>query len=230
MHSLTVVGLFVYPKNLFFKPTLMKHLSKTLTLLVLTLMCQILLAQTQSIDPENQLKRNEGSISDQFEYVITKSYTYKGNGKVYKNIQYHWLTELKASTLDSLRAIKKNLNDTKAIVAQQAKEIDDLKTNLSDTKTTLDDTNKEKDSMSLFGLQMSKTGYNILLWSIIGGLFLLLLIFIYRFNASNAATKEAKRKLDDVEVEFEDHRRVALEREQKVRRQLQDEINKNRTK
>jgi hypothetical protein len=41
-------------------------------------------------------------------------------------------------------------------------------------------------------------------------------------------TKEAKRKLEDIETEFEDHRRIALEREQKVRRQLQDEINKNK--
>jgi len=32
-----------------------------------------------------------------------------------------------------------------------------------------------------------------------------------------------------LELEFEEHRRNALEREQKVRRQLQDEINKQKS-
>jgi len=41
-------------------------------------------------------------------------------------------------------------------------------------------------------------------------------------------TQEAKAKLDDLEAEYEDHRRKALEREQRISRQLQDEINKYR--
>ena len=43
-----------------------------------------------------------------------------------------------------------------------------------------------------------------------------------------SVTKAAKKSLEDTELEFEEHRRVALEREQKVRRQLQDEINKQK--
>ena len=42
-------------------------------------------------------------------------------------------------------------------------------------------------------------------------------------------TKDAKRALSEMEEEFEEHRKTALEREQKVRRQLQDEINKQKT-
>ena len=83
--------------------------------------------------------------------------------------------------------------------------------------------------MALFGLQMSKTNYNVLLWSIIGILLVLLVFFIYKFKNSNSVTREAKKSLVETEEEFEDHRRVALEREQKVRRQLQDEINKQKT-
>ena len=82
--------------------------------------------------------------------------------------------------------------------------------------------------MALFGIAMSKSGYNVLMWSIIAGLLAFLLFFIFRFKNSNAITKEAKQKLTEVEEEFEEHRRNALEREQKVRRQLQDELNKNR--
>ena len=110
----------------------------------------------------------------------------------------------------------------------QQKEISDLKTNLGSTQSTLDATNLEKNNMSLLGLQMSKTNYNILMWAIIGGLLALLLMFIFKFKSSNAITKSAKKTLTETEEEFEEHRRSALEREQKVRRQLQDELNKQK--
>ena len=52
--------------------------------------------------------------------------------------------------------------------------------------------------------------------------------FIFKFLRSNVLTKEAKNNLIDVEQEFEQHRKNTLQREQKLRRQLQDEINKHR--
>lgn len=177
---------------------------------------------------KEKLSLDNGTIDNQFEYVIQKSYTYRGNGKVYKNVERHWLYTLKAHTLDSLKAVHKDLSDTEAIVDTQAKEITDLKSNLSTTQSNLDKTNIEKNNMALFGLQMSKTNYNVLMWSIIAGLLALLLFFIYKFNSSNTITKGAKHALAEIEEEFDEHRKTALEREQKVRRQLQDEINKQK--
>jgi hypothetical protein len=55
---------------------------------------------------------------------------------------------------------------------------------------------------------------------------LLLLLFVFRFRQSNVLTQEAKTKLADLEAEYEEHRRKSLEREQRISRQLQDEINK----
>ena len=131
--------------------------------------------------------------------------------------------------LDSLKTTHAKLDSSENIVTIQAKEIASLKSQLSKIQTELTNTNTEKNSMALFGMQMSKTGYNLLMWCIIGGLLTLALFFIFRFKSSNSSTKEAKLKLEEVETEFEDHRRIALEREQKLRRQLQDEINKNKS-
>ena len=82
--------------------------------------------------------------------------------------------------------------------------------------------------MALFGMQMSKVNYNVLMWTIIAGLLALLILFIYKFKNSNAITRAANKSLAEIEEEFDEHRRTALEREQKVRRQLQDEINKQK--
>ena len=55
-----------------------------------------------------------------------------------------------------------------------------------------------------------------------------MLFFIFKFFKNNVITKEAKNNLIDVEQELDAHRKKSLEREQKLRRQLQDEINKQR--
>lgn len=205
----------------------MKILAKTLVIITLVF-SQSVVAQTQE---EEQLSLDKGPIEDQFEYIFQKSGNFKGtNGQKYEAVKYISLLKLKANTIDSLNSLKTTLENSVVKVLAQQKEINDLKEQLEKTQSTLTATNVEKDSMSLFGMQMSKGGYNILLWSIIGGLLALTLFFLFRFNSSNSATRTGKLKLKEVEDEFEEHRRVALEREQKVRRQLQDEINKNKDK
>jgi len=184
-------------------------------------------AQTKSDD--DNLSLNSGTIDNQFEYVLKKSGNFKGtNGQPYEAVKRSMLNTLRAHTIDSLKTVHKDLTETQAIVNSQAKEISLLKTSLTNTQGTLDQTNLEKDSMALFGMQMSKSGYNVLLWSIIAGLLALLLFFIFKYKNSNSITKNVNLALAEIEEEFEEHRKVALEREQKVRRQLQDELNKQK--
>ncbi len=179
---------------------------------------------SQTKKEKDNLSLNSGTIDSQFEFIIRRSNKYQD----YKVVKNNWLYTLKAHTLDSLNAVRKDLADTQLIVKKQDKEISDLKSNLNNTQNDLDKTNSEKDNMALFGMQMSKTSYNVLMWAIIGGLLALLILFIYKFKNSNSITKEAKHALAEIEEEFDEHRKVALEREQKVRRQLQDEINKQK--
>ena len=192
----------------------MKFLTKATVILLVTFSFFSVNAQTD--DDDEKLSLNEGTIDNQFEYVIQKS----GKYQEYKVVKRTWLYSLKAHTMDTLAAFHKNLADTKAVVESQANEIESLKTSLYNTQSTLNDTNEEKDSISLFGAQMSKVSYKVLMWCIIAGLAGLLLFFIYKFKNSNSLTRDAKHKLEEVEAEYEEHRRTALEREQKVRRQL----------
>jgi septal ring factor EnvC (AmiA/AmiB activator) len=202
------------------------HSIKTLTLALfsLFLFSNINAQETSDDGDDNKLSLYEGSISNQFEYIIQKSNSYQE----YKNVKKSWLYELKAHTLDSLKAVQDDLTVTQNTVDSLVQEIAVLKTNLSETETKLNDTIDEKDNMSLFGIPMSKSNYSMIMWSIIGVLLVLLLVFIYKFRKSNAVTRQSKKALEDIEVEFEEHRRTSLEREQIVRRQLQDELNKQK--
>ncbi len=183
----------------------------------------------QDSQEESSLSLDSGTIDSQFEYVFRKSGNFKGTrGQKYEAVKQTWLLRLKSNVLDSLKTTYQELDKTQTVVATQAKTIDDLNTELANTKTELNNTISEKDSMTLFGMQTTKPNYSMILWSIIGALAVLLLFFIYKFRNSNAVTKQAKLNLAEIEEEFEEHRRNALEREQKVRRQLQDEINKQK--
>jgi hypothetical protein len=172
---------------------------------------------------------NEGSIDDQFNYVLRKSGNFRGtNGQMYEAVSRRMLLDLQLHTSDSLKTLQAKLDTSKSTINQQLSEISSLKTNLINTQLDLDQTTLEKNNMSMLGVSMSKTSYSLLMWSLITALLTLLIIFIVRFKNSNAITKAAKKSLLEIEDAFEEHRRTALEREQKVRRQLQDELNKQK--
>lgn len=206
----------------------MKYIKSLAVLICLFLGTLGVFAQTTQ--EEEKLSLENGTIDNQFEYVIQKSSSWNDErGQPYKVMKRNWLYDLKSHTLDTLKAIHKELLDVQTIVLNQSKEITELKANLSNTQGDLDKTVSEKNSMSLFGIQMSKTGYNVLMWTIMATLLALLVFFIYKFNNSNVVTKDARHALEELEEEFEEHRKTALEREQKVRRQLQDELNKQKS-
>lgn len=199
-------------------------LVKTVLFVTFALFSLVTTNAQENTDQDDKLSLNEGTIDNQFEYVIRRSNNYQE----FKVVKKTWLYELKAHTIDSLNAVHKELSDSQATINSQANEISQLKTELITTKTNLENTINEKDSMALFGLQMSKGGYNVLMWTIIAALLALFLLFVYKFKNSNTITKQAKKALLETEEEYEEYRRNSLEREQKVRRQLQDELNKQK--
>ena len=167
---------------------------------------------------------NKGTIESQFDYIYVKSYSYKDT----KSVKKGDLQKIKANVLDSISTLKKELTDTKQVVQTQNTEINSLKSDLKTTNDNLTIVSKEKDEIKFLGFPMTKIGYNTLLWSIITGLLVFLVFFIFRFKASNAITKQANGLLTETEEEFEIYKATALEREQKVRRELQDELNKQK--
>ncbi len=188
-------------------------------------LCFSIIASAQNVAKNANLKLKEGPINEQFEFILQNSNKYK-NYKVVKRV---WIEKLKKNVSDSINAVRKDFDAEVAKVATQQSEIEKLKADLATVNQKITDLNTEKDSISLLGIQLSKGSYQTLMWGIIGVLAILWLFFAYKFKSSNAITKEAKARLTETEQEFEEHRKRALEREQQVRRKLQDEINKNKS-
>jgi preprotein translocase subunit SecF len=167
---------------------------------------------------------DNGTIESQFDYLYRKSSSYQE----YKVVKKTFYQKIKSNVIDSMQGLKKDLGDTKKLVEVQANEIKSLKADLQTTNNNLTEVTKEKDNIKFLSIPMTKSSYNGLLWTIIFSLIALLLFFIFRFRSSNAITIQARDLLSDTEKEFEAYKAKALEREQKVRRELQDELNKQK--
>tara|TARA_R110001592_G_scaffold8084_7_gene44330 strand:- start:429 stop:1052 length:624 start_codon:yes stop_codon:yes gene_type:complete len=182
----------------------------------------------EAVEDDDKLSLDQGPISNQFDYIAKRSGNYRADGVRYEVVKETNLFKIRKNVLDSIAAMNKKTGELKSTIAEHETTITSLNNKLEETTTNLSAVTEEKDSMSFVGIPVSKGTYNFILWTIIAGLFLLLGLFIYRFRNSNILTQEAKQNLSELEVEYEDHRRRSLEREQKISRQLQDEINKQK--
>ncbi len=168
------------------------------------------------------LSLDSGTIADQFQFITTRSNSYQN----YKVIKRDWLNTIKAHVVDSLNTFKKELANERLQVGTQKDEINALNTKLTKANETISSLEREKSSVSFLGMQMNKAAYKGLVWTIIAGLLGTLLFFIYRFRNSNLVTVATRKNLEEVQEEFESYKKRALEREQKVRRELQNVLNK----
>ncbi len=195
--------------------------TKNMKLRVLTLI--ILLLSSVSFTQETTIE-DTNSIENQFEELYKKSSTYQ----IYKVISKDKYQRLKLNILDSLKNLKKIIAHEQSLLLLEKTNIKETKTLLAKAEIDLNIALKKENSIDVLGVQLSKTAYNMLLWGIIVLLLSGLSYYIFKFFRSNILTKEAQNNLMDVEKEFEQHRKKTLVREQKLRRKLQDEINKQR--
>jgi hypothetical protein len=168
--------------------------------------------------------KEDSSIKGQFDRIYRISTAYQ----TYKVIDKDEYEKLKSNVLDSLKNAKKLISEKENLLKTGREYIEELNLSLDKTKLDLEIMLQKENSVSFFGAQLNKTTYNIILWFVIILLFAGLGFFAFKFNKSNFLTNEAQSNLLDKEKEFDDHRKKSIEREQKLRRQLQDEINKHR--
>lgn len=167
---------------------------------------------------------DSASIKDQFESLMNNSNTYED----FKVVRINWLLKLKSNVSDSLNSHKTNLNTNADVINTQQTKIDSLKMELNETLEKLQISNQQLQSVSFFGMELNKSAFKSIIYLIIVSLIVLILFLTFQFNRSNSITKQTKLQLKELEDEFAEHRKRALEREQKVMRKLQDEINKQK--
>jgi hypothetical protein len=165
-----------------------------------------------------------GTLDKQFDYVLQRSNNYQD----YKVVKKDYILLLKKNSIDSSNRFKKELIAIKEQVASHDNEVKILKDTLATTKVELEKLQSAQNNILFLGAPVSKTNYNLIMWGIVVGLFLFLFLLFFQMRNAKIIAKEAKEASDKVESDFEDYKQKALEKEQKLGRQLQDEINKHK--
>ncbi len=193
-------------------------LLKVLSLVFITTTTTLSIAQNKGNDKESS------SIEQQFEELYKKSSSYQK----YKVIDKKAYSDLKRNVVNSIKGLESTINSKQGSITSLETESKSLKDQITELNQKLDASLAQENEISFLGINLTKTSYNLLVWSIISILIVLLVFFVYRFKNSNTVTKNTKIAFNDIEEEFELHKRKSLENEQKLRRKLQDEINKQR--
>ena len=193
--------------------------SKVLLYTILFVLTANVTLEAQTIE---KTPLDTGSLNQQFEFVKRKSSTYND----FKVVKISRLNKMWGNALDSLSAVKASLSASQEKVNAQQNTITELNKNLDETKQQLTAVTEEKDSIFLLGIGMAKKNYHGLMWSIVGALLAMLGIAIYKFKESNKITVNAEKEFRDVSEEYEMFKKKTLEKERKLKRELQTEINR----
>ena len=195
---------------------------KNAILLILALIISGFTAQLWSQKDRKTTVFETGTIEKQFNYVIYNSTTYDD----YKAVKITWLYNLKKRAVDSVKTAKALLHSSDSSLTAAEKSIADLQTQLDNTKQDLAQVTKEKNSFNFFGALVAKSTYNAIMWIAIIALATLGIFAFLFFKRSNAVTARTKKDLEDLREEFENHRKRAREREEKIVVEYHNEINK----
>ena len=164
------------------------------------------------------------SINGQFETLLRISTNYKR----YKVINKEKISQLKQNVLDTIKDSQNLVAKQNTLLAAEKQKIESSQNILNKTQLDLSASLLREDSIFLFGAALSKVNYSIILWTLILSLIGVLIYIILKLLKNNILTKEAKQNLLIVEKELAQYTKNSIEREQKLRRKLQDEINKQR--
>ena len=169
-------------------------------------------------------QKDTSSIKGKFNLIYNTSSSYKE----FKVIRKSRFVNLRDQVSDSVKLLNNELN-------LKEEKINTLEQDLNNINKVLLKNIAEKtaairlqNSILFFGMALDKSSYKIMVWMTFILLIVLLCYFIFKYKNSYLIILAAKQDLLEAENELVKFKKKSIESDQKLRRQLQDEINKQK--
>jgi hypothetical protein len=127
---------------------------------------------------------------------------------------------------DSLRTKRTAINEARVVATQQAAEIETLKTQVAKTETEKQALVSGVANINVFGMSYSKAGFVTFATCLVVGLLVLVGVLFVISKMAFKASRDSKKVSDDVYKEFEDYKHLAVEKNIKLSRELQNMKNR----
>lgn len=173
--------------------------------------------QQRVVTPVQTATPVDKSLRGQYQYLLTKVYNY----------QQPLVAALFKNYNDTLHVTRKQLTEAKATLAEQTKTIDTLKASASTKDQSLAQSKAKVDEVSLLGMPLSKSTYNLIMWGLVIGFGVIAAIVIARSGSHSREASYRIKLYNELEEEYKAYKTKANEKEKKLARELQTERNKN---
>ncbi len=188
----------------------MKQLLFRLSLIVAFFLSTGVLSNSQPFVQPIPDTYRKGTISEQLNQLEAHTRIYENFRAVREDV----FQTISKNVKDTLASTHKKINNLVAEIGILNGRIDSINKSLESTKNNLKEMTQKQSSISVLGLNVNKTAYNSVMWSIVGIAILLLLIGYLIFKRNNASTVKAKTELSNLQKEFEEYKqkkRIELE-------------------
>jgi len=152
------------------------------------------------------------NLNSQYQYLLSKVYHY----------QQPLISALWKNASDTLNVNRTKLNASLKKISIQSKTIDSLNAEI----TSKDEAISKVDGIDIFGLLLSKTTYNLIVWGLVGLFGIIAAIVIARSGSFKREARYRIQLYSELEEEFKTYKSKANEKEKKLARELQTERNK----
>jgi hypothetical protein len=164
----------------------------------------------------------EGTLEEQMDHIHSRTIIYEN----FRAIREDMFQQIRRNSLDSLNAAKQEIFTLGARLSNTGLEVDSLMVMLQNTRNELNQANENRDNISFLGIPMVKSSYNMFVWSIIGGLALLLTLGLLLFVRNRSVTASTLSELKELKEEFEDYKKKTREQREKLVMEHFNEIKK----
>ncbi|MDB5029806.1 MAG: hypothetical protein JWP71_527 [Mucilaginibacter sp.] len=152
------------------------------------------------------------SLNGQYQYLLTKVY----------RAQQPFVEAMWKTFMDTLKTTRNQLKDVHEKLNQQSKIISGLQTDVSNRDQTL----LQTDTISLFGISLSKTSYNLIMWGLVVAIGIIAAVVIAQSGGYRKEATYRTTLYNELEEEFKAYKAKTNEKEKKLARELQTERNK----
>jgi len=162
----------------------------------------------QTIMPD-ELTKN--TIEEQINFIEKRTKIYEN----YRAIREDMFQKINRNIIDTVSAAKIRIDKLENLASTLTLANDSLNILLGTTRRNLEETTSTKNKISVLGLEINKTAYNAIMWTIVALLVVTFAIGFLVFKRSMAGKIRTGKELKELKDEFEAYRqssRIAREK------------------
>jgi len=169
-------------------------------------------------------QKDTSSIKGKFNLIYNTSSSYKE----FKVIRKSRFVNLRDQVSDSVKLLNNELNLKEEKINTLEQDLNNINKILLKNIAEKTAAIRLQNSILFFGMALDKSSYKIMVWMTFILLIVLLCYFIFKYKNSYLIILAAKEDLLEAENELVKFKKKSIESDQKLRRQLQDEINRQK--